>query len=144
MTVVIYLPVSLALAVALATRWIAERGTPGTTARGLSAAALLAAAARNTVAYLVEGQADDDAATVVGDRGLTAQAAARTALAASPPPAALSIGGGPAVRRVRALGEPGLAPRRRRLLGAAVLAAGILAASTVATAQFVALARVRL
>jgi hypothetical protein len=97
---------------------------------------------RETVAYLVERQADEEAAAVVGDRDLTARAVARAALAAAPGPAALSIsGGGPAVLRVRALSRPGPVPHRRRLLAAAVLIAGILGTSAVATAEFVALAR---
>jgi hypothetical protein len=45
------------------------------------------------------------------------------------------------VHRVRALAEPSPAPRRRRLLGPVLLGAGCLAASAVATAEFVALAR---
>jgi hypothetical protein len=79
---------------------------------------------------------------VVGDRDLPARAVARAALAVAPGPAALSIsGGGPAVLRVRALSRPGPVPNRRRLLAAAVLIAGILGTSAVATAEFVALAR---
>jgi Zn-dependent protease with chaperone function len=98
---------------------------------------------RDAIAYLVERQADEDAAAVVGDRELTARAVARAALAsasASPGPA-LAIGGGAAVRRVRALRCPEPVRRRRDLAGPALVAAGILAASAVATVEFVALAR---
>jgi Zn-dependent protease with chaperone function len=98
---------------------------------------------REAVVYLVERWADEEAATSVGDRDLTAQAVARAALAAveATPAAALGIGGGATVRRVRALAAPAPPPRRRRLVGPALLGAGFLAAVTVATYQFVALAR---
>jgi Zn-dependent protease with chaperone function len=98
---------------------------------------------RRTVAYLVERWADEEAATVVSDRALTAQTVARAALAtvASGPEAALGMHGGTAVHRVQALIAPSPAPRRRRLVGPLLLAAGSLAASAVATAEFVALAR---
>jgi Zn-dependent protease with chaperone function len=99
--------------------------------------------AREAVAYLVERWADEDAAAAVGDRRLTAQAVARAALATvrPGPAAALGMNGAAAVLRVHALAEPSPAPRRRRLLGPVLLGAGCLAASTVATAEFVALAR---
>jgi beta-lactamase regulating signal transducer with metallopeptidase domain len=97
---------------------------------------------RNAVAYLLERQADEDAAAAVGDRDLTARAVARAALpTASPLPAAPAMGGGVAVRRVRALRGPSPVPHRRSLLGPAVVVAGILAASAVATAEFITLAR---
>jgi hypothetical protein len=98
---------------------------------------------RETVSYLVERWADEDAAAVVGDRELTARAVARAALAtvAKGPQAALGMHGGTAVHRVRALIEPSPAPRSRRLLGPLLLAAGCLAAAVVATAEFVELAR---
>jgi hypothetical protein len=54
---------------------------------------------------------------------------------------ALGINGGVVVQRVRALRQPVPAPRRRRLLGPALATAGILAASAMATAEFVVLAR---
>jgi hypothetical protein len=54
--------------------------------------------------------------------------------------ATLAISGGAAVHRVRALRSPVPAPRRRRLLGPVLVAAGILAASAVTTVEFVALA----
>ncbi|MGX6607322.1 M56 family metallopeptidase [Micromonosporaceae bacterium Da 78-11] len=97
---------------------------------------------RERVAFLVERWADEEAATVVGDRDLTAQAVARAALATAPgPAAALGMHGGTAVHRVQALFEPSPAPRRRRLVGPSLLATGCLAAAAVATVEFVALAR---
>ncbi|MET8043309.1 M56 family metallopeptidase [Micromonospora sp. NPDC005215] len=98
---------------------------------------------RETVAYLVERWADEDAAAVVDDRDLTAQAVARAALATvgAGPGAALGINGGAALHRVRALTEPAPAPRRRRLIGPALLGVGYLTTVTAATVEFVALAR---
>jgi Zn-dependent protease with chaperone function len=98
---------------------------------------------RETVGYLVERWADEEAAAAVGDRELAARAVARAALAtlAPGPPAALGIHGGAAVQRVHALGEPVPVRDRRILLGATIVAAGCLAAGTVATVDFVALAR---
>ncbi len=102
----------------------------------------LLAPVRDGVAYLVERWADEVAAAEVGDRGLTARAVARAALArVDPGPAALALHGGPAVRRVRALGEPAPVPRRRRLLPAVLLGAGCLVTTVAATAEFIALAR---
>jgi Zn-dependent protease with chaperone function len=117
--------------------------------RLVTAAATAAAAnpllipVRDAVAYLVERWADEDAAAAVGDRHLTAQAVARAALATvrPGPAAALGMNGAAAVLRVHALAEPSPVPRRRRLLGPILLGAGCLAASTVATAEFVELAR---
>jgi Zn-dependent protease with chaperone function len=98
---------------------------------------------REAVAYLVERWADEEAAAAVGDRDLTAQAVARAALATldSGPTAVLGIHGGAAVHRVQALTEPTPAPRRRRLIGPALLGAGCVTAIVVATIEFVALAR---
>jgi hypothetical protein len=98
---------------------------------------------RETVAYLVERWADEDAAAEVGDRDLTARAVARAALATTgtQPARALGIDGGPAVRRVRALTSPAPAPRRRRLIAPILLSAALLAVAAVATAEFVALAQ---
>lgn len=103
----------------------------------------LLAPARDQVAYLVERWADEDAAAEVGDRLLTAQAVARAALATTGPgpEATLGIGGGPAVQRVRALGEPAPRPRWLRLVVPILLGAGCLAAVAEATAEFVVLAR---
>jgi Zn-dependent protease with chaperone function len=116
----------------------------------LAAAAAAAAAVnplltgvRDTIAYLLERQADEDAAAAVGDRDLTAQAVARAALATldGGPATALGIHGGGAVDRVRALGAPSPAPRRWRLLGPLLVGAGCLAAIGVATVEFIELAR---
>jgi Zn-dependent protease with chaperone function len=98
---------------------------------------------RTAVAYLVERWADEDAAAVVGDRELTAKAVARAALATVDPgpKAALGMHGGTVVNRVRALIAPSPAPRRGRLLAPSLLAVGCLAATSVATIEFVALAR---
>jgi Zn-dependent protease with chaperone function len=112
-------------------------------ATAAAAAALnpLLAGVRDTVAYLVERQADEDAAAAVDDRHLTAQAVARAALATLTPAGGLGIHGGAAVDRVRALGEPRPLPRRRRLIGPLLVGAGCLLAIGVATAEFVELAR---
>jgi Zn-dependent protease with chaperone function len=115
----------------------------------LAAAAAAAAAinpllarVRDAVAYLIERWADENAARAVGDRELTAQAVAHAALAASERrPAVLGMNGSSAMLRVRALGEPAPAPRRRRLIGLAVIGAGCVATAAAATVQFVALAR---
>ena len=96
---------------------------------------------RSAVAYLVERWADEDAAAVVGDRGLTAQAVARAALATAGPKASLGMHGGTVVDRVQALIAPSPTPQRRRLLGPLLLAASCLAATAVATGAFIALAR---
>jgi len=98
---------------------------------------------RDAVGYLVERWADEDAAAAVGDRDLTARTVARAALATvgSGPADTLGIHSGAVVHRVRALIEPTPAPRRRRLAGPLVLGVGFLAAATVATAEFIALAR---
>ncbi|MGC4890563.1 M48 family metalloprotease [Micromonospora sp. DT227] len=103
----------------------------------------LLAPVRESVAFLVERWADEDAAAAVDDRDLAAQAVARASLAmAEPgPAAALGINGGAAVLRVRALTEPAPTPRRRLLVGPALLGAGCLAAGAAATVEFVALAR---
>jgi Zn-dependent protease with chaperone function len=103
----------------------------------------LLAGVRDAVSYLVERWADEDAATAVGDRRLTAQAVARAALATIDPGPAATLGmhGGAAVHRVRALGEPRPSPRRGRLLGPAVLGAACLVAAGIATIEFVEVAR---
>jgi Zn-dependent protease with chaperone function len=116
----------------------------------LTAAAAAAAAVnpllipvREAVAFLVERWADEDAAAQVGDRDLTARAVARASLAASGsgPDPVLGIGGGVAVRRVRALAEPRPAPLRRRLVGPALLGLAILGVTAAATESFVDLAQ---
>ncbi|MEV8507971.1 M56 family metallopeptidase [Actinoplanes sp. NPDC051475] len=115
------------------------------TAATAAAAALnpLLIPVRDAVAYLVERWADEDAATDVGDRGLTAQAVARAALATtgSALRAGLGIGGGTAVQRVRALTAPAPTPSPRRLIAPILLGIGFLAVATVTNVEFVALAR---
>jgi Zn-dependent protease with chaperone function len=103
----------------------------------------LLARVRDAVAYLVERWADEDAAAAVGDRGLTARAVARAALATRDqgPAGALGVHGGPVVHRVLALGEPQPGPRWRLLLGPVALGAGCVGAAGVATYEFVELAR---
>ncbi|MEU4218833.1 M56 family metallopeptidase [Actinoplanes sp. NPDC026623] len=103
----------------------------------------LLARVRDTVTYLVERWADEDAAAAVTDRNLVARAVARAALATTGPgPAAvLGIHSGVAVLRVQALAEPAPTPQRRRLLGPILLSASFLAATTVATVEFVVLAQ---
>jgi Zn-dependent protease with chaperone function len=98
---------------------------------------------REAVAYLVERWADEDAAAAVNDRDLVAQAVARAALAIAGqgPIPGLGMHGGVAVHRVQALAEPAPAPQRRRLLGPVLLSAGFLAATAVATVEFVIMAR---
>jgi peptidase M48-like protein len=102
----------------------------------------LLAKVRDAVTYLIERWADEDAARVVGDRDLTARTVAQAALAmADMRPATLGMNGSAAVLRVQALGEPAPAPRRRHLMGPAVIGAGCIATAAVATVEFVALAR---
>jgi Zn-dependent protease with chaperone function len=98
---------------------------------------------RDAVAYLVERWADEDAATDVADRALTARAVARAALAVSDsgPATGLGIDGGAAVHRVQALIEPTPTPRRRRLVAPMLLGIAILAVVTAATDDFVNLAQ---
>ncbi|MET0419055.1 MAG: M48 family metalloprotease, partial [Actinoplanes sp.] len=99
--------------------------------------------ARDTVAYLVERWADEDAAADVGDRALTARAVTRAALATTSagPASGLGIGGGMVVHRVRALSLPAPAPRYRRLIGLVLLGALMLAVAGAATEAFVDLAQ---
>jgi len=115
------------------------------TAAAAAAAALnpLLIPVRAAVEFLVERWADEDAAAEVGDRGLTARAVARAALAASGagPGPVLAIAGGATVQRVRALTRPTPAPLRRRLAGPLLLAAGIAVVAGMATEAFVDLTR---
>lgn len=62
------------------------------------------------IQFLLERWADEDAASVVGDRELVARAIARVALAQSEVPGALGFGGGDVVERVKAMLAP--APAR--------------------------------
>jgi Zn-dependent protease with chaperone function len=98
---------------------------------------------RETVAYLAERWADEEAAVVVGDRGLVAQAVARAALAmpSRAPKAALGVHGGVVVRRVRALQSPPPPLSRKILAAAAVVVVAGVTAAAVSTADFVVLLR---
>jgi Zn-dependent protease with chaperone function len=98
---------------------------------------------REAVAYLVERWADEEAAAVVDDRNLVAQAVARAALATAGqgPAKALGMHSGVAVHRVQALTEPAPAPQRRRLAGPILVSVGFLVATAVATIEFVIVAR---
>jgi hypothetical protein len=93
--------------------------------------------AREAVGYLVERWADEEAATEVGNRDLTARAIARAALATVRPGPLLGIDGGVAVRRVQALAGPAPEPRRRQFLGALLLITACTAAAATATVEFV-------
>jgi Zn-dependent protease with chaperone function len=97
---------------------------------------------REAVAFLVERWADEEAAATVDDRDLVAQAVARAALATTAgSTTALGMHSGVSVHRVQALAEPAPAPQRRRLVGPIMLSVGFLAATVVATVEFVILAR---
>jgi len=96
---------------------------------------------RDTVGYLVERWADEEAAAVVGDRELVARAVARAALAVSahvPPVGALGVHGSVIVRRVRALRRPPPARGHELLVASAAAVAACLLATADATADFVA------
>jgi Zn-dependent protease with chaperone function len=99
---------------------------------------------RATVTYLVERWADEEAASVVDDRGLVARAVARAALATAGEPftAALGVHGGVIVRRVGALRRPPARGGGVVLLAAALAAAACcLVAGADATTDFVELLR---
>jgi Zn-dependent protease with chaperone function len=97
---------------------------------------------RDTVGYLVERWADEEAARVVGDRDLVARAVARAALATAQPTPATALGmhGGVIVRRVRALQVPPPTSGRRRLLAILAGATSVILvcalAAALATADF--------
>lgn len=96
---------------------------------------------RETVGYLVERWADEEAAAAVGDRDLVARAVARAALATAEPTPAAALGmhGGAIVRRVRALQGPAPATGRRLLAvlaAATAVAFACVLATTLATADF--------
>jgi hypothetical protein len=101
---------------------------------------------RDTVGYLVERWADEEAAASVGDRELVARAVARAALATRVPAPAVTLGihGGLIVRRVRALRGPPPAAGHRlpaMLAVAGAVVFGCVLATTVATADFIAVLR---
>lgn len=88
---------------------------------------------RDAIALAVERVADEAAATVVGDRHLTARAIGRAALAKSTggptrPSFAAGASGGLVPQRVKALLQPAVTPRR-----VAVAAAGLLLACSAAS-----------
>jgi Zn-dependent protease with chaperone function len=96
---------------------------------------------RDTVAYLVERWADEDAATEVGDRHLVARSVAKAALATSASPApALGVHGASAAQRVEALGRPAPRGRWERLLATHLVLGGAGLLTAIAAAEFVAVA----
>jgi hypothetical protein len=98
--------------------------------------------AASAVTYLVERWADEDAATVVGDRGLVARAVARAALGVPPPGVSgLGLHGGVVVRRVRALRRPPAGNAGRLLAASATAIALGLFAGSHATSDFVEMLR---
>jgi Zn-dependent protease with chaperone function len=98
---------------------------------------------RETVTYLVERWADEEAAAAVDDRRLVARAVARAALATvGPEPAgALGVHGGVIVRRVRALDRPPARADGRVVAAATMAVLACLVAGAAATEDFVELAR---
>ena len=95
--------------------------------------------ARESVTYLVERWADEEAATGVGDRDLVARAVARAALATAThtaPVPALGMHGGVIVRRVRALHSPPPPSARWQLAVLATVAVACLLFETTATVSF--------
>jgi peptidase M48-like protein len=97
--------------------------------------------ARESVGYLVERWADEEAAGAVGDRDLVARAVARAALATAghttPVPMLLGVHGGVIVRRVRALRSPAPSSSRGQHALAAAVVVACLALEWTATASFV-------
>ncbi|MDI1461350.1 M56 family metallopeptidase [Catellatospora sp. KI3] len=91
------------------------------------------------VGHLVERWADEDAAAVVGDRRLVAQAVAKASLAGRRRQVAPAMGmsGSGAVERVMAMQCPRTASRWQPVAGVAALCAALLAATAVAAADFV-------
>lgn len=81
---------------------------------------------RTTVTYLVERWADEHAAEAVGDRGTTARALARAAVAAHRSACALNFSDRVVLRRIAALQSA--PPPRLRPIAASVLALGVLPA----------------
>jgi hypothetical protein len=72
---------------------------------------------------------------------LAARAIARAALATVRPGPSLAVGGGPVVRRVQALAGPAPRPRHRRFAGLLALVLVFGTTATIATAEFVTVAR---
>ncbi|MEU0135675.1 M56 family metallopeptidase [Streptomyces sp. NPDC006296] len=98
---------------------------------------------RDAVGLAVERVADEAAAETVGDRGLTARAIGRAALAgragSSRPGFAASAVGGPVPKRVRAMLGPAPVPHRLATAAAGLLLACSVAAGAEATAGLVSL-----
>ncbi|GAB4051372.1 hypothetical protein GCM10028775_27810 [Catellatospora paridis] len=95
------------------------------------------------VGRLVERWADEDAAVVVGDRRLVAQAVARASLAGRRRQVAPAMGmsGSGAVERVLAMQRPRQASRWQALVGVAALCLMVLVATAVAAVEFADVAR---
>ena len=98
--------------------------------------------ARETVSYLVERWADEDAADAVADRGLVARAVARAALATVDTSPVLGMHGGVIVRRVRALGRPAPKPDGGDPAIALMAASGGMVAVGTAALAFIEAARI--
>jgi hypothetical protein len=94
---------------------------------------------RDSVAYLIERWADEDAATEVGSRDLVARAVAKAALATTDRKPALGVHGGSVVRRVRALQSPPSPATGKIIAISAVVAFLTMAATIIATSDFVVL-----
>ncbi|NMO56210.1 M56 family metallopeptidase [Actinoplanes sp. TBRC 11911] len=94
---------------------------------------------RDSVAYLIERWADEEAATELGDRDLVARAVAKAALATTDRTPALGVHGGVVVRRVRALRCPPRPVTGRTMAALVVTAATAVAAAIIATSDFVVL-----
>ena len=94
---------------------------------------------RDTVAYLIERWADEDAAAALGDRDLVARAVAKASLATVDRRPALGVHGGVVVRRVRALHEPHPPASRKLLVATSIVVGAGLVAAGVATSDFVVL-----
>lgn len=94
---------------------------------------------RDSVAYLIERWADEEAATEVGSRDLVARAVAKAALATTDRTPALGVHGGSVVRRVRALQSPP-SPATGKIIAVSTGVAFLtMAAAIIATSDFVVL-----
>jgi Peptidase family M48 len=94
---------------------------------------------RDSVAYLIERWADEEAATTLGDRDLVARAVAKAALATADRSPALGVHGGVVVRRVRALQSPPSAASKRTIVATSVVVGLGMTAAVAATSDFVVL-----
>ncbi|GAA1360650.1 hypothetical protein GCM10009661_04800 [Catellatospora chokoriensis] len=95
------------------------------------------------VGHLVERWADEEAAAVVGDRQLVAQAVAKASLAGRRKQVAPAMGmsGSGAVERVMALQRPGQRSRWQAVAGVTVLCLMLLAATALAAVEFAGVAQ---